>query len=113
VSNDYSSTAFWYQGDPHKQFPPLPAAAERHPLAGDDEHDVAYRKLFALRTKAFVLLVQSIRDEKPLPDDLVELMKYDISQTYFERDYEQLMADTDALEKRLDELLTPPPSPAE
>jgi hypothetical protein len=113
VSNDYSSTAFWYQGDPHKQFPPLPAAAERRPLAGDDEHDVAYRRLFALRTKAFVLLVQSIRDEKPLPDDLVELMKYDISQTYFERDYEQLMADTDALEKRLDELLTPPPSPAE
>jgi len=29
--NDYSSTAFWYQKDPHKVYPPLPPAMERLP----------------------------------------------------------------------------------
>lgn len=108
VGNDYSSTAFWYQGDPHKAFPPLAPAVDRRPLQGDDPHDVAYRKLFALRQKAFWLLVQSIRDNRSLPDDLVREMKYGISQTYFERNYEQLMADTEALEARMNELLPPP-----
>ena len=31
LSNDYSSTAYWYQTEPHKQFPPLLPAAERLP----------------------------------------------------------------------------------
>jgi len=31
LSNDYSSTAYWYQVEPHAPFPPLPAAAERLP----------------------------------------------------------------------------------
>jgi hypothetical protein len=29
--NDYTSTAFWYQKEPHKPFPPLPSAQERLP----------------------------------------------------------------------------------
>lgn len=29
--NDYTSTAFWYQEDPHKPFPPMPAAKDRLP----------------------------------------------------------------------------------
>jgi hypothetical protein len=29
--NDYTSTAFWYQKDPHKKFPVLPSAEERLP----------------------------------------------------------------------------------
>jgi hypothetical protein len=29
--NDYTSTAFWYQKDPHKAFPPMPSAQERLP----------------------------------------------------------------------------------
>jgi hypothetical protein len=29
--NDYTSTAFWYQKEPHKVFPPLPSAQERLP----------------------------------------------------------------------------------
>jgi hypothetical protein len=71
----------------------------------------------ALRTKAFVLLVQSIRDNKKLPDDLLKLMKYDISQSYFRRDYERLHEQTTQLEERLDELVqsspVPPPPAAE
>ncbi|HET6486503.1 MAG TPA: glycoside hydrolase family 172 protein [Spirochaetia bacterium] len=45
--NDYTSTAFWYQQEPHKDFPPLPAAAERLPAwppevaaAMDKEYDL-------------------------------------------------------------------------
>ena len=34
--NDYTSTAFWYQTEPHKMFPPLPSAQERLPLWPDD-----------------------------------------------------------------------------
>jgi len=29
--DDYASTAYWYQAEPHKPFPPLPAAAQRLP----------------------------------------------------------------------------------
>jgi len=29
--NDYTSTAFWYQKEPHKAFPPLPSAQDRLP----------------------------------------------------------------------------------
>jgi hypothetical protein len=31
-SDDYSSTAYWYQLEPHKPFPPLPPVEERLPL---------------------------------------------------------------------------------
>jgi hypothetical protein len=31
LSNDYSSTAYWYQTEPHKAFPPLPEVSERLP----------------------------------------------------------------------------------
>ncbi len=32
-ANEYSSTAFWYQREPHAPFPPLPPALERNPKA--------------------------------------------------------------------------------
>ena len=31
LSNDYSSTAYWYQLEPHRPFPSLPAVAKRLP----------------------------------------------------------------------------------
>ena len=31
LENDYTSTAFWYQKDPHKAFPSMPSAQERLP----------------------------------------------------------------------------------
>lgn len=34
LSNDYSSTAYWYQTEPHKPFPPMPPAKEREPRIG-------------------------------------------------------------------------------
>ncbi len=41
-ANDYSSTAFWYQSEPHGVFPALLPRAERCPIQGDDPHDRAY-----------------------------------------------------------------------
>jgi hypothetical protein len=35
-SNDYSSTAYWYQTEPHYPFPPLPAVGDRLPLSDDE-----------------------------------------------------------------------------
>ncbi len=31
LSNDYSSTAYWYQTEPHAAFPALPSVVERLP----------------------------------------------------------------------------------
>ncbi len=33
--DDYSTVAFWYQTEPHKPFPPLPAAQDRYPSQPD------------------------------------------------------------------------------
>lgn len=32
LSNDYASTAYWYQSEPHQPFPPIPAPKDRLPL---------------------------------------------------------------------------------
>jgi len=41
-ANDYSSTAFWYQAEPHAPFPKLLPVEQRRPIRGDDPHDRAY-----------------------------------------------------------------------
>lgn len=112
IANDYSSTAFWYQTEPHKPFKPLLAADLRHPAWGNDPHDVAYRQLMALRSKAFLLLIRVIRDGEKLPADLQQALKYDISQTYFERDYDRLLLQTAALNERMDAYLATAAEPA-
>jgi len=50
-ANDYTSTAFWYQPEPHKAFPALPTAEERRPRAGEDPHDQAFLKFQKARNK--------------------------------------------------------------
>ncbi len=37
LSNDYSSTAYWYQTEPHARFPQLPSVEERLPREYDSE----------------------------------------------------------------------------
>lgn len=51
-ANDYSSTAFWYQVEPHAEFPALLPVAERIPRAGTDPHDAAYLKYWDARLKS-------------------------------------------------------------
>ncbi len=52
MANDYSSTAFWYQAEPHKPFPALPSAAARRPRVGTDPHDTAFQEVKGLQAKA-------------------------------------------------------------
>jgi hypothetical protein len=39
-SDDYCSTAYWYQEEPHRSFPPLPDAKQREPLPDVYPQDV-------------------------------------------------------------------------
>jgi hypothetical protein len=104
-ANDYSSTAFWYQTEPHKAFRSLPAAADRRPRAGDDPHDRAFLRLMSLRGDIFALWIRSIRTGERLPGDVVRLVKDGVSQTYFARDYDRLHEELERLERRVRELL--------
>jgi len=108
-ANDYSSTAFWYQADPHKPFAALAPALSRRPRSGDDPHDVAFRQLIALRPKLLALWFQSIRGGVELPKSLQQTLKYDISQTYFRRDYAGLLVQISSLESQVDALLKSKP----
>ncbi|MGH8247200.1 MAG: glycoside hydrolase family 172 protein [Gammaproteobacteria bacterium] len=105
IANDYSSTAFWYQDEPHKPFKALPSALARRPLEGSDRHDQAFLKLIALSEKAQGLWIQTLRAGEKLPEDLMHELKLGISQTYFRRDYDRLPMESESLERRIDALL--------
>ena len=104
-ANDYSSTALWYQDEPHAAFAPLPPAAERHPRDGADPHDVAWQRLAALRPRVLALWLGSIRNRTRLPDDVSHALKHDLSAAYFGRDYAGVMQQLDAIEPRIEALL--------
>jgi hypothetical protein len=106
-ANDYSSTVFWYQSEPHRAFKALPSAEARRPREGDDPHDRSFHDLIGLRDKALGLWVRSIRSGEKLPEDLVYVLKYGISKTYFDRDYARLTGQVRVLEERIDELMPP------
>ena len=108
-ANDYSSTIFWYQAEPHRAFNPLPLADARRPREGDDPHDVAFRQLIGLRDKALGLWISSVRKGESVPDDVLRLLKHDISQTYFDRDFDRLAEQVRSLELQIDALLPPAP----
>jgi hypothetical protein len=106
-ANDYSSTAFWYQSEPHKAFARLPDAAARRPRDGDDPHDRAFRDLMDLRERALVLWLRSIRDGVKMPEDLQAELRHDVSRLYFDREYDRLAAQVRSLGSRMDALLQP------
>jgi Protein of unknown function (DUF2961) len=111
IANDYSSTVFWYQDEPHSTFRPLPAAERRHPDYGTDPADVAYREMMALKLKVWPVWLQSVRNKSPLPEAMQRSMKSDLTQAYFRRDYAQLRKDTATLSRQLDEMLKATPKP--
>ena len=113
VSNDYSSTAFWYQTEPHKPFRPLPPAAERHPNAGSDPHDLAWQRLAAMRGKALQVFIQNIFNKIPLPEDMQYDIKEGIHQAYYNREYARVLELADSLEARMDAWLAEHVPPAE
>ena len=71
-ANDYSSTAFWYQAEPHKAFPALPAASERLPRAGTDVHDAAFLKYQEARQKLGGVMGRIQKKEMPPAEDEVK-----------------------------------------
>lgn len=104
-ANDYSSTALWYQDEPHASFAALPTAAERRPRDGADAHDVAWQRLAALRPRVLALWLASIRNRTKLPDNLARALKQDLSTAYLHRDYEGLFRQLDVIEPQIDALL--------
>jgi hypothetical protein len=50
-ANDYSSTVFWYQDEPHAAFPKLPPVEKRYPRQGADEHDRAHQAYMDLQSR--------------------------------------------------------------
>jgi hypothetical protein len=79
--NDYSSTAFWYQTDPHKPFGPLPAGGVRATTPIRD-------RSFASSSRCGKLLaLVAIDSPTSHSASLERVIKHDISQTYFRRDY--------------------------
>jgi len=110
-ANDYSSTAFWYQLDPHKPFRALPPAAARRPHDGDDPHDRAWRELMSVRPRAIAAWLQSVRSGQPLPEALERTLKHDVSDAYLRRDYAAVHEQVRSLEQQLDALpATAPPA---
>jgi hypothetical protein len=108
-ANDYSSTALWYQSEPHRPFNPLPPALARRPRDGDDPHDRAFRDLLGLRDRALALWFRSIRSGEKMPEDLLHALRHGVSQAYFNRDYERLSAEARLLGPQMDALLQEAP----
>jgi hypothetical protein len=102
IANDYSSTVFWYQDEPHAAFKPLMSARERHPDWGSDPSDTAYREMIGLKQKIWQVWLQGVQSKTPLPAHLQQLIKNDLTQEYFHRDFARLHADVAALSRELD-----------
>ena len=96
-ANDYSSTAFWYQAEPHATFPELLPADQRKPIAGDDPHDRAYMgftKLQANNARYRALLAEKKLDPPAeLEKGVFEKLAAQIAAGFRSRDY-VLAADT-------------------
>lgn len=111
MRNDYSSTAFWYQTEPHVPFPPLPSAEERRPREGDDPHDRAYRTLIALQDKVRLAMSMVWRTGVEMPKDLADAVKYGVHEQYFNRDYAGVLAQCERLSAEIDAFIKNPGTP--
>jgi hypothetical protein len=90
MANDYSSTAFWYQTEPHAAFPALLTFEERLPRWGNDVHDRAYKGILDLQTKAGEanrLFTENKVD--PPKDELAAFLKIrgSLSDIFFRKEY--------------------------
>lgn len=90
-ANDYSSTAFWYQSEPHAPFPELLLREKRQPVVGDDPHDRAYAgfvKLIANRVRFFAHFQgKGIDPPADLQEEVFTDLAAEIAQAFDDRDY--------------------------
>jgi hypothetical protein len=108
IANDYSSTVFWYQAEPHQAFPKLLDMAARRPAEGQDRADQAYRELSSLRPKMLQAWLKAVSDKTPLPDAMQKSLKVGLTRTYLDREYERLHTEVETMKRELDAMLAPP-----
>ena len=72
-ANDYSSTVFWYQNEPHAAFPELPPVQERYPREGNDPHEQALRAFLQLRGRMWSLRQKILKKDLETPPSVDEI----------------------------------------
>ena len=95
--NDYTSTAFWYQKDPHKAFPPMPKAEDRLPGWPDDVAQAIERET-KLANEAFSLAaggkVRMSKEDLKLAQELAEAR----NREFRKLDFDSFIRDVDAFD---------------
>lgn len=108
MANDYSSTAFWYQTEPHAPFPKLLPASERHPRLGTDPHDMAFQKYAEFQQKfgQATAVVMQKKAQIP-PEDLKKVMSAvtGITQLFERGDYEAIVRECESAITILDNFI--------
>ena len=102
MEKDYSSTAFWYQTDPHEPFPPLPSAEKRRPRIGTDPHDIAYQKMWEFFDRYVSATTLARRRKQKLPPEAENARDYSLSEKYFNRDYQGVVRECEDVIAELD-----------
>jgi len=108
-ANDYSSTAFWYQSEPHGPFPALLPQKDRRPVQGDDPHDRAYAEFAKLQT--YVHRCRKLAAEKHivLPETIqkavLEDLAAEIKKAFDAKDYAESAQKTAQANQRLRDFL--------
>jgi Protein of unknown function (DUF2961) len=94
--NDYTTTAFWYQEDPHKEFPALPAAKDRLPAWPDGVAQAIERETAAQNELYDDAVAGKIHIA---PDDgkLLQRLTASRNKEFRELDYQGYIRDVDAM----------------
>jgi len=98
-SDDYSSTAYWYQTEPHKPFPKIPPAEQRIPRMPPEFYE-AEKKERAVRRRFF----EAVRGPPRLPPAEVERLRSlmrQVDSAMMQEDYRRAMEVLDQLTEAL------------
>jgi hypothetical protein len=97
LGNDYSSTAFWYQQEPHAEFPLLPKREDRVPRCDEALMQVYLKELEAYSVIARMGGLYALID-KLSEEDMAEMQKYGdaVRREVAEKDYEAALKSVEA-----------------
>nr|ACS15386.1 hypothetical protein Franean1_7052 [uncultured bacterium FLS12] len=109
LANDYTSTAFWYQTEPHAPHPPLPPVPDRYARTGDDPYEVAYQRLNEFKRKMGEITVAARQGRVPFDIDtwaeaFIE-QSVRLPKKLDEREYDDVITTCDAWIARLNGLI--------
>jgi len=106
--NDYTSTAFWYQKEPHKPFPPLPSAQERLPGWPTGVEKTLEKEARLGRELTLLLGEGKVRLSEP-DSKLVQVLGAQSNKAFRELRYQDYMRDVLALESLMNRYRQPNP----